>query len=147
MKRLAAAGLALALFTAASAQDRPQDGAMPFLAPDAVREFLVGHPVDGAYPSGRQWSEHMRADASTELREGERVITGVWRFDEEGRLCFDYRMSGSPNGGCFRYVRLGSNCLEHFFKPSWGIGEMGWISNGRLWRRDRPSTCDERSVS
>lgn len=118
-----------------------EDAGQP-LSQDLVVEALVGRTVDGIYTSGRPWSETMSADGSTTLEQDGRTIAGRWRFDAAGRLCFNYPGEPADEDGCFFYFRLGPNCLEHFTETE---GEL--VSNGRLWQRSAPSTCDERPLS
>lgn len=116
------------------------------MAPDAVREAIVGRAVQGIYPDGRVWSEMLAADGRTALNEAGMPNTGRWSFDRNEQLCFLYER-GHTIGACFRYVAIGPNCYEHFFQIRSGDDKSGWLSNGRLWRTAEPSTCAEKPTS
>lgn len=133
------------LVTSALAEVVPYGAA--WLSRQDVAAVLVGQRVDGIYTDGRQWSELMTADGATVLAEDGRSIAGRWHFDDEERLCFAYAGESPPVGACFRYVRIGPNCLEHFFQETEGVLAGQWVTNGRLWRSAEPSTCEERSIS
>lgn len=103
--------------------------------------------MDGMYASGKPWSELAETDGSTVLTEDGRSIQGRWHFDTEDNLCYTYADEEPPSPGCFRFVRVGENCLEQFFKETEGDLTGEWVTNGYLWRASELSTCGERSTS
>jgi hypothetical protein len=118
----------------------------PWLSAAAIQLALVDRPVLGLYADGRSWSERMSPDGRTVLTEASEQFTGTWAVNERQELCFAYH--DHPNyGDCFRYIRLSANCFEHFFRvpAGGGAGEDpadSWLTNGRLWRDDEPTTCE-----
>lgn len=147
------AGLAvlclIAVAPAASRADTPAPGKrLIWMSVEELREVLVGEPAAGIYPDGIAWTETMHAGGRTDYTEKGERKSGDWYFSPAGELCFRYDQD--RGGGCFRYVRLGSNCFEHFTE----VGPRGstpgngpsarYITNGKLWRTREPASCDDR---
>jgi hypothetical protein len=121
-----------------------------YLTEKEVREAFVGRPVAGVYPTAQSWRELMNADGSTNYAEQRGSFVGRWWFSAKGELCFQYTAEGG--GGCFYYVQLSPNCYEHFFEANKGergvLGlQRGLLTNGKMWRSDEASTCEERPTS
>ena len=139
--------VAVILFAAsAAAQDASRAG---WMSDDAIRGEFTGHLLNGIYPSGSPWSEHLFGDGATDYREGAKRWRGQW-WIESRAFCFAYPEPGT--GGCFRVVRLGQNCYELYEATGLAgrgddapVGASLW--NGRMWRADRPATCDEKPTS
>lgn len=119
----------------------------PWMGEAAIRKDLVGHKLAGTYPSGVTWSEEIRQDGSTDYQEAGLRSRGNWTLDGQ-QFCFTY-VDMLP-GGCFRMIKLGSNCYELYIQrdaaaeaepepPGEGIA---W--NGRMWRATEPATCEEK---
>ena len=113
---------------------------------EEMRAALVGRPAAGVYPDGIAWTETMHESGRTDYTEKGEHKAGDWYFSPSAELCFRY--DHGQGGGCFRYVRLGPNCYEHFIEigsgpPGDGPGAR-FLTNGKLWRTDEPATCDER---
>lgn len=129
--------------------DTPAPGRrLVWMTADEVRALLVGEPAAGVYPDGNAWAETMHPGGRTDYTEKGERKQGDWYFSPAGELCFRYDYG--KGGGCFRYVRLGSNCFEHFSAlsprgepPGEGPGARH-VTNGKLWRTREPATCDER---
>jgi hypothetical protein len=141
---LVAGGLAL------GGPARAEDDIHLWLTPDEVRAQIVGRVTEGTYNDGRAWNEDARADGTTTLiEEGARSV-GIWFFDESDHLCFRYS-GGEATGGCFRYRRISENCYDHMFQANPvdepGIPAGTWISNGLLWRKHEPRTCEAQPSS
>jgi hypothetical protein len=141
---MTAAGL-LALATPAHATDPPA-GELAWMSEEAIRAEFTGRRLTGIYPNFNQWSETIGADGSTDYREGLKHWNGLW-WTESGAFCFSYPPPG--HGGCFRVVRVSSNCFELYdYSTHPGQAEAPpavqdrW--NGRMWHADRPTTCEER---
>lgn len=139
--------LALAGFPAVADQSTSKP---KYLTEPEVREAFVGRPVAGVYPTAQNWRELMKADGSTDYAEQRGSFVGRWWFSAKGELCFEYTAEGG--GGCFYYVKLSANCFEHFFEANKGergvLGlPRGLLSNGKMWRSDEPSTCEEKPTS
>lgn len=111
-----------------------------------IRRELVDQKLAGIYPSTVAWSEHIRADGTSDYEEAGIRSPGRWTV--EGPLfCFMY--DAPLAGGCFRMIKLGANCYELYVereayafpseRPREGIA---W--NGRMWRTAEKATCDEK---
>jgi hypothetical protein len=143
-----ALGLALAAVAASAgaAQERARGGWMPA---DAIRREFTGRLLNGIYPNASEWSEHLFANGTTDYREGTIRWAGRW-WTEDRSFCFVYPPPGV--GGCFRVVRLGSNCYE-LYETGSAIGRGDArpddtdLWNGRMWLAERQATCDERPTS
>jgi hypothetical protein len=115
---------------------------------DEVVAAFVDQQLSGVYPSGTPWSEMIRADGTSDYREGGNRREGRWwmRRDE---FCFRYDLPLS--GGCFRVVRVGTNCYELYaVNPGQETvpgPQTGANWNGRMWRDDAAPTCEERPTS
>ena len=148
-RKLTLAAVIAALVSAPAAAN--QSATKPkYLTEQEVREAFVGRPVAGVYPTAQNWRELMDADGSTNYTEQRGSFVGKWWFSAKGELCFQYSAEGG--GGCFYYVRLSANCFEHFFEANKGergvLGlQRGLLTNGKMWRSDEPSTCEERPTS
>lgn len=139
----------LALAPVAARSDTPRPDARPrWMTVEELRKVLVDNPAAGVYPDGVAWTETMHTSGRTDYAERGERRAGDWNFNDAGELCFRY--DHNKGGGCFRYVRLGANCYEHFVE----IGPRGsppgegpsarFLTNGKLWRSNEPATCDER---
>ena len=131
---------------AALAQARPRGG---WMSEDAIRQEFTDRLLNGVYPNTNPWSEHMFANGTTDYREGDKHWSGQW-WTEDRAFCFSYPPPGI--GGCFRVVRLGTNCYELYetgdaIGRSEGRPEDANLWNGRMWVADRPATCDEQPTS
>jgi hypothetical protein len=115
---------------------------------DEIVAAFVDQQLSGVYPSGIPWSELIRSDGTSDYREGGNRREGLWwmRGDD---FCFRYNIPFS--GGCFRVVRIGTNCYELYAVnpgevPAPGP-QVGASWNGRMWRDDTAPTCEERPTS
>ncbi len=115
----------------------------------AIQGTFGGQPLAGTYPTGKQWTENIRTDGSTDYREGEKRWEGRWWVTER-EFCFAYPPGTA--GGCFRVVRVSPNCFELYdFTGDLGQADIppslkgAW--NGRMWLTTQPATCEERPVS
>lgn len=113
----------------------------------AIRAELIGRKLTGIYPSRVPWSEEISADGTTDYVE--RGIRSVGRWTLKGPVfCFTYDVPLA--GGCFRMIKLGSNCYELYVEREVPLDrppatdEVGW--NGRMWRATERPTCED-SVS
>ena len=94
------------------------DRVLRWFAPDGRGELppfvvrAVDNPAAGVYPDGVAWTETMHTSGRTDYAERGERRAGDWNFNDAGELCFRY--DHNKGGGCFRYVRLGANCYEHF---------------------------------
>lgn len=148
VRALAAVGLLAGVLLAhpVHAQDRPRGG---WMAEDAIRSEFTDRLLNGIYPNTNPWSEHLFANGTTDYREGDKHWIGRW-WTEDRAFCFSYPPPGI--GGCFRVVRLGSNCYE-LYEAGDAIGrgqgrpEDADLWNGRMWVAEKPATCDEQPTS
>lgn len=131
-----------------SAPSRAEDdrSGLAWLSGAEIRTEFSGRSLAGLYPSNRQWSELIRADGSTDYREGEKHWLGRWSVRDR-EFCFVYPPPGV--GGCFRVARISANCFElyEFESPRGQSEEPPNIAdqwNGRMWHADRPTTCEDR---
>jgi hypothetical protein len=111
---------------------------------------LVGVKLAGVYPSGVAWTEEIAADGSSDyLERGERR-RGKWAISGE-LFCFEYTVL--IQGGCFRVVKFGTNCYELYTASIGGAvpatpppaESMAW--NGRMWREQDRSSCEDKITS
>ena len=144
--RLAAIAAALMLLAVpAGAQGFLERNAM---GRDEVLAAFVDQQLSGVYPSGLPWSELIRSDGTSDYREGGHRREGLWwmRGDD---FCFRYNIPLS--GGCFRVVRIGTNCYELYAVNPGELRAPGPRSganwNGRMWRDNTAPTCEERPTS
>jgi hypothetical protein len=138
-----ALGLAIAAPIRAAGSERQSPR---FMTADSIRQEFAGKPLAGVYPSGKRWREFIFSDGTTDYHESSSVRRpGKWWLTTL-EFCFSYPPPGL--GGCFRVVKVSSNCYELF---DYG-GPLGrsdapeprkgfW--NGRMWRSDVASTCEE----
>jgi hypothetical protein len=115
-----------------------------WLTAGQISDEFSGRRLEGTYPSGVRWSEHIAADGSTDYVEGDKRWRGVWWLEERA-FCFSYPPPGI--GGCFRVRRSSENCFDLY---EVGIADAQgedapllpdrW--NGRMWHGDRPLTCE-----
>jgi hypothetical protein len=119
--------------------------ASEWLSVGEVRAEILAHPVEGTYTDGRAWGEDARPNGTTVLVEEGVARHGIWFFDTRDRLCFRYD-DDAASGGCFRYERRSRNCYDHLFESNATedphLPPGTWISNGLLWRKGEPATCD-----
>ena len=147
--RRCALAAAVVLAAAAGAARAEEEGAAPrnsWMSGDAIRREFSGRALAGLYPNGNRWSETIADDGSTDYRENERHWSGKW-WVENREFCFTYPPPGV--GGCFRVVRVSSNCFELYnFSSYVGQAEdppyLANLWNGRMWHTDRPTTCEDR---
>lgn len=115
---------------------------------DEIIAAFVDKQLSGVYPSGLPWSERIRSDGTSDYREGGSRREGRWWFQGDD-FCFRYNLPLS--GGCFRVVRIGSNCYELYaMNPGQETvpgPRTGANWNGRMWRDDSAPTCEERPTS
>jgi len=120
----------------------------------AMRSAFIGKTLDGYYADNVEWTETYAADGRLDYREStKRAGAGNWFF--RGRVfCTFYDPGQGLNGGCFTAVEASANCYEFYVADpprrgtdtddlDAGPGPMGkWVA--RAWRKDAPSTCEER---
>lgn len=119
---------------------------LAWLTGEEIRTEFSGRSLAGLYPSNRPWSELIRADGTTDYREGEKRWFGRWSVRDR-EFCFVYPPPGI--GGCFRVARISANCFElyEYESPRGQSEEPPDIAdqwNGRMWHADRPTTCEAR---
>jgi hypothetical protein len=117
---------------------------LAWMSGEEIRAEFSGRNLTGIYPSTRTWSETIRADGTTDYKEGTRHWQGNW-WVENREFCFNYPPPGI--GGCFRVTRISANCFEiyEFGSSNGGADEPPHIAdlwNGRMWHADRPTTCE-----
>ena len=76
---------------------------------DEIVAAFVDQQLSGIYPSGLPWSELIRADGTSDYREGGNRREGRWWMRGD-QFCFRYELPMS--GGCFRVVRIGAMMLR-----------------------------------
>ncbi|MGE0698738.1 MAG: hypothetical protein AB7O57_06550 [Hyphomicrobiaceae bacterium] len=140
--------LAVALLAAAPAGAEESRSGLAWLSGDAIREAFSGQPLAGIYPSEKTWAETIRADGTSDYREGQNHWQGRW-WIRDREFCFSYPPPGV--GGCFRVTRISANCFElyEFESPHAGEDtppELANLWNGRMWRADLPTTCERPTV-
>ena len=146
LRRIGPSLLALLLAVApADAQERQRGG---WMSSDAIRQEFSGRLLNGIYPNTNPWSEQIFADGTTDYREGPKHWLGKWWLEDRA-FCFSYPPPGL--GGCFRVVRLGTNCYELYETSGAGRGEErpegADLWNGRMWVAEIPATCNEAPTS
>jgi hypothetical protein len=147
---IGATALALVLHGAAAegaaASEDTDTVELGWMSDDAIRDEFAGQRLAGIYPNLNHWTEAIESDGSTDYHEGIKQWRGHW-WVESRAFCFSYPFPG--NGGCFRIVKVSSNCFELYdFSTPPGQAdappavEDRW--NGRMWHADKPTTCEER---
>lgn len=103
--------------------------------------------VDGAYASGRPFTESYRADGRVEYAGHGLTIGGHWSVTA-GTLCTIYETD--PSGGCFRVAKVAENCFEFFFvsrteqaAPGPEDAHPAWTARGSI--RGADATCPDRA--
>lgn len=103
-----------------------------------LRSAFSGRTLDGAYQSGRTFTETYRGDGRLRYRDDARASDGHWSV-KSGTFCTIY--DDDPSGGCFRVHREGGNCYEFYFvarteeqaghprTPSWTA--RAWVSSDK----------------
>jgi len=138
--------MALCLIAAATASHAQDDPTQSWMTADAIRAEFAGKSLAGIYPSGKTWSEDIAADGTSDYREDQVRRPGQWWLTAL-EFCFSYPQPGQ--GGCFRIVKMSANCYElyeygsEFGRRDAPPREKGsW--NGRMWRTETATTCDEK---
>lgn len=138
--------VAIVLHLAARTASHAEDISQHWMSADAIRAEFSGKPLAGIYPSGATWTEDIAADGTTDYREGAIRRPGQWWLTAL-EFCFSYAPPGV--GGCFRVVKMSVNCYEIYeFGSAFGRRDApprqkgAW--NGRMWRVEAPTTCDEK---
>lgn len=112
----------------------------------AIRAELIDRKLAGEYPSGVLWAEEIKGDGTSDYAEGGIRSRGRWTLSES---LFCFRYDAPLAGGCFRMIKLGTNCYELYVERDFavplpaprGIG-VAW--NGRMWRTTEKATCEEK---
>ena len=122
---------------------------LSWLTSDAIRGTFSGKGLGGQYPNGNPWSESIFQNGTTDYREGQKRWFGQW-WVKDREFCFSYPPPGL--GGCFRVVRISTNCFElyEFSSVTAKADEPPDIAdlwNGRMWLASQPTTCEERPSS
>ena len=134
--------------------------AKTWMSEDAMRTDFVGQTLDGHYGSGLNWTESYANNGRLDYREGARRASGSWSFRGPVFCTFyDPVFRGVFSGGCWQVLKTSANCYE-FFTAARAPGATGpdrkddgddsaepgartqW--NARGWRRDQPSTCEDK---
>lgn len=110
----------------------------------AIRAELTNRKLAGQYPNGIRWSEVIHTDGTTDYEEAGIRSRGRWTLSGSV-FCFKYDTPLA--GGCFRMIKVGSNCYElyverNFLEPppvSRDREQVAW--NGRMWRAAEKDTC------
>jgi hypothetical protein len=120
----------------------------------AMRAAFIGKTLDGHYVDGVEWTETYDTSGRLDYKEStRRAGAGSWFF--RGRVfCTFYDPGQGLNGGCFAAVQASANCYEFYVADlgrhdadkddaDAGPGPIGkWVA--RAWRKEAPSTCEER---
>ena len=143
-RAVAALALAFAAAIPARAESEAAAPRLAWMSGEQIRSEFTGRGLAGIYPTGREWSETIARDGTTDYREGQKHWLGKW-WVEAREFCFSYPPPGV--GGCFRVVRTSANCFE-LYDFSGALGQqqeppyLGDRWNGRMWHADRPTTCE-----
>jgi hypothetical protein len=136
----------MCLVTIVTPSHAEDDFAQRWMTADAIRSEFSGKSLAGIYPSGVKWSEDIAADGTTDYRENQIRRPGQW-WVTTLEFCFSYPSPGV--GGCFRVVKMSVNCYEIYeFGSEFGRQDApprqkgAW--NGRMWRTEASTTCDEK---
>ncbi len=139
MRRTSAASLTL--LAALTVAALPAPAVERWMTESELSEAFSGKTLDGAYQSGRTFTETYRQDGRLRYRDDGRASDGHWSVTA-GTFCTIY--DDDPTGGCFRVHREGANCFEFYFVarteeqaktphgPSW---------TARAWISGVKSTC------
>lgn len=84
----------------------------PWLSNAEIVKKLSGRLLEGAYATGRRFSERYREDGRVDYSEDGLTIEGHWSATAD-TLCTIY--DGDSTGGCFRVAPSGRNCLDFYF--------------------------------
>jgi len=111
---------------------------------EILNQFKNG-TIDGRYVSGKAFTERYAADGRVTYQEPGMTLGGHWSVIE-GTLCTIY--DGDASGGCYRVVRVGSNCYEFYFvsrteeaAPGPSDGKPAWTARGAL--QGQASSCND----
>lgn len=137
--RTVLAVILIAAATAAAADSRA------WMGEAAIRAELTNRRLSGIYPNSISWSEEIFTDGTTDYVEAGLRSRGRWTL--KGSLfCFKYDQP--MMGGCFRMIKIGSNCYELYVEREDGQtppvprrDDVAW--NGRMWRTAERPTCDD----
>lgn len=141
---LAATAGDLAASSVAAVQSQPA-----WLGDGEIVQAFKDATIDGRYASGKAFTERYAADGRVIYQEPGVSLGGRWSVTE-GTLCTIY--DGDPSGGCYRVVRVDSNCYEFYFvsrteaaAPGPPGGKPAWTARGAV--QGQPSAChDQPSV-
>jgi hypothetical protein len=144
-RRVGIAIAALNILFAAQSHGQENTSPSAWMTGDAIRQEFSGKGLAGHYPSGAPWTELIRTDGTTDYREGPKHWQGKWWATSQ-EFCFSYPAPG--NGGCFRVVRVSTNCFELYdYTDNKNLETPPTEAdrwNGRFWFADHPTTCEER---
>ncbi len=119
------------------------------LSGDSLTAAFAGKTHHGTYKTTRQrtgtnqFRETTAADGTTDYKEGDMRISGIWRvFDDQ--ICYQYKSDEVPGVHCFNIFEAGT-CL-YGYDPS-VVGPNGPL-NANFWsvkslRQGDISTCDD----
>jgi hypothetical protein len=119
----------------------------------AMREAFIGKTLDGHYADGLAWTEVYLDDGRLDYRDPLRQAVGTWYFRDGTVFCTFYDPPDRPSmaGGCWTTLRIGANCFEFYLvgltdkrAGDDGLPDMAPRWNARGWRKDEPSTCNEK---
>ena len=121
--------------------------AMPaaWMSDGELRATFGGAEFTGVYRDGVPFTELYRSNGRLAYRELGDTRDGNWSV-VSGTFCTIYDQA--PTGGCFRIAKVSANCFEAYFATRTEAearerqrDPVAWTA--RLWRSDRPSTCNE----
>ena len=142
---LSAVAMATVMATAVVARAGADETVRSWMSGDDMRQSFAGADTAGLYPTGKAWREMMHADGRADYSEPGDDRKGNWWING-AVLCYAYGRPGT--GGCFQVVRLSANCFDMYVRreqPSLGAPpSVSYSYNGKMWRNDQPSTCDEK---
>ncbi len=116
---------------------------------DAELQRFSNVTIDGRYADGKPFTEHYGSDGRLNYVEHGMTLGGHWSITQ-GTFCTIYDVDAT--GGCYRVMRVDTNCYEFYFvsrteeqAPGPNDGKPRWTARGAI--QGQTSACrDEPSV-
>lgn len=142
-------GLVVGLVAVSAPQLALRASAMTAWLNDSELQRFSDATIDGRYADGKPFTEHYGSDGRLSYVERGMTLGGHWSITQ-GTFCTIYDVDAT--GGCYRVMRVDTNCYEFYFvsrteaaAPGPADGKPRWTARGAI--QGQASACrDEPAV-